>query len=206
MSTSPNITVDISQIDAISATTSLSPHTTITSSGEVVPGTMHAIGATMDDRILFYVDATGASIGQYPAMATIPSGAVAVNQFAGTGDLVLMYVKNSSGSTIDQGWLCQYDISELDASVEVAGAAASPGSIVGVTLCDLPTASAGWIAVRGDVMAMGGGVVAAGAGIIPDGGGASGEFVIVTAAATDAVLGVAVVLAANATLSQIRLK
>lgn len=110
-------------------------------------GTRHIMGASNVDVTLCIVNSDGTLA---TSQETVPSGGARVVQEGGYGELELVFVKNTSGSTIERGAVCSVDISEGVFAVETAGAT-NPRACVGVALFDIPTAKAGWIVRRGVV-------------------------------------------------------
>jgi hypothetical protein len=98
---------------------------------------------------------------------------VLVKQYANTGPLVLRYLKNNSGSTIDRA-KCVRSIGP--GTVAEATAA---GSFEGVALCDVPDGQYAWFAIGGTAVAAQAGSYALGAPLTL---AASGE--LTTTAAT----------------------
>jgi hypothetical protein len=110
-------------------------------------GDILRLGAAAEDVGLFYVDSAGAFAGSFGSSYKPASTDVLVKQYQNTGPLVLRYLKNNSGSTIDRA-KCVRSIGP--GTVAEATAA---GSFEGVALCDVPDGQYAWFAIGGTAVA-----------------------------------------------------
>ena len=116
-------------------------------------GSIYKIPATRTARGLLVVTSAGAlREGLHPNDSDVAATDEVVNIEADSGDLELIYIKNTTGSDIERGALVSWDgsgASPYDV-VKTPGASAVQ-EVIGVALFTIPTDKCAWVARRGKV-------------------------------------------------------
>jgi hypothetical protein len=119
-------------------------------------GSRYRIPGTRSNRGLLVVESDGTlRQGLRPGDPDVASTDVVVEIIADSGDLEVVYVKNTTGSTIQRGSVLAMDSGgDGPYDVDLAAVGDEPGLVIGVALFDIPDDSACWIAAKGRVQVL----------------------------------------------------
>ena len=126
----------------------------VTSAGILYPlGSRASLPATRTNRGLLVVTSAHAlRQGLRPSDPDVDATDEVVNVWADSGDLELVYVKNTSGGVILRGTIVTADAGgDGPYDVDEAALADECGRAIGVALFEIPADSCAWVASRGKV-------------------------------------------------------